>query len=390
MNGIFGYYYTYSYNLENNGIVNEIEETLNGKLIYFFKNIPECNSNEEKLILDKFDSIPEFCNCLGAFMKTEKCGKNTDVCKTIDTIPSNNYTMINSEHICVKKSDKRYIDFLKNDDIISKDKECPENYKLCGIIDTLGRKLCVENDNDCPIKKADIENNNDNSNQILSLFRLRPNYPCLNPIEKNWVYHEDLWFLSYNCTKEDHRYEQINGYDTNLFDLYKENNILNILPGYDENILKTEKIYLYARNFLGIRKEKATQFSKEEILYSQKLVNNCNRAMELSTYILILPIIISAGSFTRNGILALFLTAIYSIPLSIIYFILSIIIFVKNNTITSMLDIGSDEYISSAIKDLLSGNSINFYIPLISIIIFPIILILGFICLYIFVLRKKN
>ena len=60
-------------------------------------------------------------------------------------------------------------------------------------------------------------------------------------------------------------YEQINGYDTNLFDLYKENNILNILPGYDENILKTEKIYLYARNFLGIRKEKATQFSKEEM-----------------------------------------------------------------------------------------------------------------------------
>ena len=103
MNGIFGYYFTYSYNLENNGIVNEIEETLNAKLIYSFQNSNECNSNEEKLIIDKFESIPEFCSCLGTFMRTKKCEEDTDVCKTINTIPSKNYTMINSQYICVMK-----------------------------------------------------------------------------------------------------------------------------------------------------------------------------------------------------------------------------------------------------------------------------------------------
>ena len=290
------------------------------------------------------------------------------------------------------KSDKRYIDLLKNNDIISKDKECPENYKFCGIIDTLGRKLCVENENNCPITKADIENNNDNdtSNQILSLFRLRPNYPCLNPIEKNWVYHDDLWFLSYYCTKEDYRYEQIDKYNTNLYDLYIENNILNTLPSYDENILKNQTIYFYARNFLGISKEKATQFSKEDLLYSQKLVNNCNKAMKIATYVLVFPLVISTGSASAIGLYGLVAAAIYSIPLSIIYFILSIIIFVNNNVITSMLDIESDEYMSSSIKDLLSGSSINFNIPLASIIIYPIILIIAFIYFFLFVLKKKS
>ena len=222
MNGLFGYYYTYSYNLENNAIVNEIEETLNGKLIFSFSNSIECTSNEEKLIIDKFESIPEFCSCLGGFMKAEECKENTDVCKTIDEIPSNNYKMINSKYICVVKSDKKYIDFLKNDNLISKDKECPENYKFCGIIDTLGRKLCVENNNNCPITKTDIENNDDNSTQILSLFRLRPSNPCLNPIEKNWVYHGDLWFLSQTCTNKDNRYEKIDNFDTNLYDLKRK------------------------------------------------------------------------------------------------------------------------------------------------------------------------
>ena len=388
MNGIFGYYYTYSYNLENNFIVNEIEETLNGKLIFSFSNSIECTSNEEKLIIDKFESIPEFCSCLGGFMKAEECKENTDVCKTIDEIPSNNYKMINSQYICVVKSDKKYIDLLKNDNLISKDKECPENYNFCGIIDTLGRKLCVENNNNCPITKADIENNDDNSTQILSLFRLRPDNPCLNPIEKNWVYHGDLWFLTQTCTNKDNRYEKIDNFVTNLYDLYKENNILNTLPNYDENKLKNEKIYLYARNFLGISKEKAIQFSKKELLYSQKLVNNCNKAMKLVTYILVLPMICSAGSSGYNLFLGLILMAIFSIPLSLIYFILSTIIFYNNNKITSMLYINSDYYINSAIKGLLSGSSINFKIPLATIIMFPIILILGLI--YFFVYYKKK
>ena len=65
----------------------------------------------------------------------------------------------------------------------------------------------------------------------------------------------------------------------------------------------------------------------------------------------------------------------FIIPAIIIYFILSIIILVNHIRITSMLNIESDEYMNSSIKDLLDGNSINFIIPLLDIIIFFFILI---------------
>jgi hypothetical protein len=281
MNGIYGYFFTFSYDLENNQIINVIEDSLNGKLIYSFRNSTECKSNEEELIIDRFEGTPEFCSCYGTYIGIGKCAKEQDYCQTINLVPPNDFTMINSQHICVRKSDKNYLDFLNNNEIISKDKECPSNYKSCGIIDTLKRKLCVKNNNNCPIKKDNIGNNTDNSSQILTLFKIRPNYPCIDPNEKNWNYHGDLLPLTNICTESDKRYERIDKFNTNLYDLYKDNNILTTLPSYDENVLKNESIYLYSRNFLGINEEKASQFSKEELLSSQKLINNCNVAMKI-------------------------------------------------------------------------------------------------------------
>ena len=390
MNGIFGYYYTYSYDLENNKIIQEIEENLRAKLIYTFRNSTVCSSNEEELIIDKFDAIPEFCSCFGTFMSYGKCGANNAQCQTINSINSKDYLFINSQYICVRKSDKAYIDYLNNNDIISKDKECPTNYKSCGIIDTLERKLCVKNGNNCPIKKADIENKNSTSNQILSLFRLRPSYPCMNPNEKNWVYHGDYSTFTKRCTRDDIRYEKIDQFNTNLYDLYKDNNILSSFPTYDVNELKKEKIYFYARNILGINKEKASQFSKEKLLSSQKHINNCNTAMKIVTLIVFLPLVClggAAGAGSGNGggnvgIAILSIFGIYAIPGSIIYFILSIIIFVNNNRIATMLDIGSDDFMNEIINNLLADGSINFRIPLASIIMFPLIIIGGVICLF--------
>ena len=131
MNGIFGYYYTYSYDLENNVIIKEIEETLNKKLIFSSRNSTVCNSNEEELIIDKFETIPEFCSCFGTFIGNGRCGPNYAYCKAIDPINYKEYIIINSQYICIMKSDKTYLDYLNNNHIISKDKECPLNYKSC-------------------------------------------------------------------------------------------------------------------------------------------------------------------------------------------------------------------------------------------------------------------
>jgi len=47
-----------------------------------------------------------------------------------------------------------------------------------------------------------------------------------------------------------------------------------------------------------------------------------------------------------------------------------------------MLDIGSDEFMNSAIKTLLEGNSINFSLPLVNIIIFPLAVIFGVLSIF--------
>ena len=220
------------------------------------------------------------------------------------------------------------------------------------------------------------------------MFRLRPNYPCINPNEKNWVYHGNYSTFTKICTRDDIRYENIDKFTTNLYDLYKDNDILSSFPSYDVNELKKEKIYFFARNILGINKEKASQFSKTKILSSQKHINNCNSAMKIVTLILFLPLIClggaaGAGSGGDNcGVALLVMFAVYTIPGSIIYFILSIIIFVNNNKITSILDIGSDDFMNELINNLLADGSINFRIPLTSIIMFPLIIIGGVICLF--------
>ena len=52
---------------------------------------------------------------------------------------------------------------LKNGQIIEKENNCNDNYKSCGIVDTLERKLCVKNSDSCPINRRMIEDNNTNN-----------------------------------------------------------------------------------------------------------------------------------------------------------------------------------------------------------------------------------
>ena len=409
----------FKYDLENNIIINEIEKNLNGKLIYSIAIRKECKSDEEELILGQFDAIKESCNCYGN-ISYNSCSKiNREDCISINPIPSKEYKIINSKYICVKKSYKSYLDLLKHKDIISKSEKCPINYKSCGIIDTFDRKLCVKNDESCPLKKIDIENTflnlqnefflnkynninfflnsgiNNESEKIFSIFRLDQNTPCINISQKNWIYYGDLKPFSMKCTSKikdklyDFEYEKISNFNISLYQLYKENYVLESLPNYYEYeyLLKNKMVYLYIKNFIGIDHQKAIQFSKEKLLSSQKLLNNCIDASRIVSFILLIPIfcslcIIGAGFYISRdcdySAFYLYCTIfIYSIPASIVYFILNIIIFVINNKIEAILRIGSDEYINEYIEDIINESSIIFPLPLICIIIFPIVVIFG-------------
>ena len=435
---IFVYAFTYTdINFENNSMILEIENNLKAKFIYSFKEKSDCSSDEETLILGQWDGTNEGCFC-GEEIYNRKCTEEDlkKGCKSLDAISPKNYTIINSKHICIKKSDKKYIDYLRNGQIKLKNSSCPINYKSCGIVDTLERILCVKTDENCPLNINDIMNNldssfeynsfpigynnykinisKDNNEKILSIFKLNQYFPCMYPDEKNWTYHYILEQPSKECKNEikgnktDFRYEKLTKYISTKYQLYKDNLILDNLVNYNENILKNEEVYLYGRYLLGFNIDEIDGFSYEKIISSQSLINKSKKILKIFTYIIIggisfglLSLIIalcnSTGGihnlFFMNIIVPCFLVIIsfIGIILSLILigiFILSIIIFIGSARINSLLNIsGSDEYTNEFIQNLIKECSKNYYFSLSIMIIFPFLLFLIILLLY-FIFKK--
>ena len=92
--------------------------------------------------------------------------------------------------------------------IINKTQDCPGTSKSCGIIDTLNRKLCVDQNEDCPINKDYIDNfpinlftsnqklDNDNKmylneeveeKKIITSIKLSDGFPCIRSNESRWI-----------------------------------------------------------------------------------------------------------------------------------------------------------------------------------------------------------
>lgn len=105
--------------------------------------------------------------------------------------------------------------------IIPGGKECPEHFKKCGVIDTLGQILCMHEEFDCPNNylknykepnndaftyiEKDIGNNkklylsNENENGIIySTFTVDTDFPCVHPDEITSPFKHYQFFKNYN------------------------------------------------------------------------------------------------------------------------------------------------------------------------------------------------
>ena len=71
---------------------------------------------------------------------------------------------INGYKFCFKKIS--YRDLLYNGQIIKKGESCPQEYKNCGIIDTLDQQLCIKNSENCPLYDVGIGKLDDTDNYI--------------------------------------------------------------------------------------------------------------------------------------------------------------------------------------------------------------------------------
>ena len=318
------------YNFETE-LFSEINKNINTKLIYSFRKDKLCHYDEEELVLGVWDGTIKGCSCDKLITENECSEKLINQgCNTIPSCNPKNYTVINSHYICIKKSSFSYSDLLlKTNQIIDKGKDCQKNYKSCGIIDTLGRKFCVKEEEICPINKNSIEANedndfgetydniplrfnpkldylnnksNDNSDeQILSIFRLNQKEPCIYPIEKYWDYHYILEEENKRCTKEikskyyDDRYLLLSNFTTNKYDLYKENAISEKISYIDDvslDKIKNDKIYFFGRNFIGFDKKELKNYDYDKLISKQNLSNILNFLIKLILFFFVAFVLI--------------------------------------------------------------------------------------------------
>ena len=263
-----------------------------------FKGIPiySLNSNcNNPLVLGYWAGTRAGCDCRGIYDRyishpnkftIGACGYNETRAKCInyDSRDSINFIKYEGFSFCINegKNVSEYKYYLENS--VSKNEECANGFKSCGYLDTLDQKLCIKNDEECPINDLIINNakegpkdyitiplnnnkylhytNKNNQSHIITKLKLSEyNQPCIYPGEFSWKYHYFLEKSSGICKTSieskvyDSRYIEIDS--INKYDLYYENGVFNSiqhLPNYDTQILRNDIIYLYKRTFLGINK----------------------------------------------------------------------------------------------------------------------------------------
>ena len=85
------------------------------------------------------------------------------------TVDETDIEILNSQRFCYKKL-KTYKELLYDGQIIKQNENCKENYKSCGIIDTLNQILCVKNEENCPLKDIHFGKNSDLNSYTYNAF----------------------------------------------------------------------------------------------------------------------------------------------------------------------------------------------------------------------------
>ena len=275
----------------SSSFITELSNNFNGIPIYTISS-----SCENPLTLNFWGGISNGCDCRDKNSTQEikikhenqlfigECSNNEIKlgCKNIKSISKKDINSFNNISFCIDKGIKNYKTFLENS--IPKNKSCKEGYKSCGYLDSLEQKLCILENEKCPINDIVINFQESLTNYttiklkndkylhyssgiegksiITSLKLSEKEAPCIYPGEFSWKYHYELELSTHYCntsilsSKIDNKFKRIE--TINKYDLYEENNIillLNNTPNYPFNKIKDDKVDLYQRTYLGFDKE---------------------------------------------------------------------------------------------------------------------------------------
>ena len=297
-----------------------------------FKGIPiySLNSNcNNPLVLGYWAGTRAGCDCRGIYDRyishpnkftIGACGYNETRAKCInyDSRDSINFIKYEGFSFCINEGKNVFEYKYYTENSVSKNEECANGFKSCGYLDTLDQKLCIKNDEECPINDLIINNakegpkdyitiplnnnkylhytNKNNQSHIITKLKLSEyNQPCIYPGEFSWKYHYLLEKSSGICKTSieskvyDIRYIEIDS--INKYDLYYENGVFNSiqhLPNYDTQILRNDIIYLYKRTFLGFEQKcmKKNKFSFEYFDNLKEKQSNAKYFIQLNLIIL--------------------------------------------------------------------------------------------------------
>ena len=331
------------------------DDFLNNFNTGYFTNLRACSppftSNEEDekrrlsdnlISFGKWEGMKKGCGKNDSDNYEVKVYKEKDKCKKDETIlqpiSERKIFVYKGISICTDTIDN-YYDLLNNGFIIKEDEECPEDKKLCGYIDTIKNKLCLDNDTECPINYVSFSetppNNISNLKTIngsgINLYYSNDPYPDFDSIPYiinsfkisddnicsiSNLYHSNVELFTLDGAKKDYangcvldnnyhqkytedfnvRYHKL--HQTNAYDLYKENKIIEDLEksdlinlGLDTNIYKNNILNLYVRTHYGFDKEclekRKTKFNIEQLA---KIYSTADK-MKTFSYTMLLNII---------------------------------------------------------------------------------------------------
>ena len=428
LNGLFSFLKLLKEDDIDNFILDLIDDNLNNKLINSISFRQFCIDDEEKLNLGIWDGTIDGCDCEGNIFKG-KCSpeKIENGCKHLFANDPINYSIFNSMSICVKRTKLNYGEYLKSNQVISNKKECTNTYnKYCGIIDTLGRKLCIKEEEDCPITINDIKNKNNfnlfenevNSKadeMLLASIKLFQYLPCVYPLEKFWNYYyvlepsDQRCIFEINGKKYDERYEKLFNFSTDKLQLYNDNSITKKLKLTEEelNKMKNDEIYLFGINFFGFDTQVVENYDHDILISNQNKSNTLIiyiegvfSAIALGTHIVywILSCIdefnvkVEKCCFSTECKLKIktlkknvsYIAAVPFFTSYIFYFIINIYIYKYNKKMKSILDVKGDEIVNELVKLIDNDISTNYNCSLANVIVIPFIFVFFIIVMYLY------
>jgi hypothetical protein len=254
-----------------------------------------CTNDYITLVLDQWAGTVSGCNCVGRWSyripieNRNKLNKNTCSwnmtlagCTDVASLPPKDINKWRGTTFCVKKATKAFKDYIN--DSVPANKDCKNGMKQCGVLDTVNNKICISDQEQCPINQIYININKDSPTDhvykkipLLNGFnlyftneaidkpihvdlKLSEGQACLDPEQRNTQFNQyilDREYSNYDCTENikginlDNRYTKIDSYLKR--DLYIDNGVYSYLfqlPYYPYGALEA-LVDFYNRPFIG-------------------------------------------------------------------------------------------------------------------------------------------